>query len=83
MHEEQKDFRGTLDSTWVARGGYEVVAGPIERPLGCYQYVILNNDGSHDQLHVCKCFADGRISKRGASQYDLIPPGKTLVGEKE
>ena len=67
-----------INETWKTRGGYKVVAGPILRPLGCFQYVVLNNDGKHDQLHLCKCFADGRISKRGPSQYDLIP-GETNV----
>lgn len=65
-----------IDESWVTVGGYEIVAGPIVRPLGCFQYVVLNNDGKHDQLHLCKCFGDGRISKRGVSQYDLIPGEK-------
>ena len=56
----------------TTRGGYVVVAGPIPRPMNCWQYVVLNDDGHYDQLHVCKCFSDGRISKRGDSQYDLV-----------
>ena len=63
-----------IDETWITRGGYEIAAGPIERPLGCKAYVVLNDDGHFQQFHMCKCFADGRISKRGPSQYDLIPP---------
>lgn len=62
-----------LDSQiWKTLGGYEIVAGPIARPFGCIDYVVLNNDGCYDQLIQCKAFADGRISKRGESQYDLI-----------
>ena len=66
-----------IDETWVTRGGYEIAAGPIERPMGCKAYVVLNTDGHYDQLHMCKCFGEGdfagQISKRGESQYDLIP----------
>ena len=68
-----EEITGGVDPTWVTRGGYRIVVGPIIRPMNCWQYVVLNDDGHFDQLHVCKCFADGRISKRGESQYDLIP----------
>lgn len=68
-----------IDETWVTRGGYTIAAGPIERPLGCYAYVVLNDDGHFNQFHLCKCFANGQISKRGHSQYDLIPKGEADV----
>lgn len=53
-------------------GGYEIVAGPIVGAMGCLMYAVLNDDGAHPQIHGCKSFPDGRVSKRGPSQYDLV-----------
>lgn len=74
----------TVDETWRTRGGYQIVAGPLENSLGCFEYAVINTDGVHEQMHMVKCFADGHVSKRGTSMYDLVPPGTlTDVDEME
>ncbi|RLA41585.1 MAG: hypothetical protein DRR06_15700 [Gammaproteobacteria bacterium] len=61
-----------IEGEWTTRGGYEIVAGPIERPMDCKEFVVLNDDGHMDQFCLVKVFPDGQVSKRDESPYDLI-----------
>jgi len=64
-----------MSEQYSTRGEYTIVAGPIDRPMDCKEFVVLNDDGSHEQLHLVKVFPNGRVSKRGESQYDLLEWG--------
>jgi len=43
MQDTDKPPHPTEKTVWVTRGGYEIAAGPIERPFGCMSYVVLND----------------------------------------